>query len=262
MSNQKVCLDQSQYNSLVNQNNSSSQLLSSLKKKNETLADRINRIHARIHRKPKCDRECQANKLKQTYLNSQQNLLTAPQQEQTAYKNYIVFTEGENAYTQLETQQYSEEADSIAEEIMLNFDDAAKKIAIAIDSYAALILNYKNVVELYEKYLHENKTLRKKIKTEYSDVITNDRKTYYEDQGIDSLNFFYYYVFLTIYIIVVICFGLFAFGFPSPMSYIFKIVILFVLFILPFVSTRILQFIIKMLHAVYNILPKNSYTTL
>ena len=226
------------------------------------MSDRINRTNDRIRRRPTCDEECQANKLKQTYLNSQQNLSTAPQQEQTAYKNYIVFTQGETAYTQLESLQYSEEADSIGEEIMKSFDDTAKKIAIAINSYAALILNYKNVVELYEKYLRENIALKKKIKNEYSDVVTNDRKTYYEDQGIDTLNFIYYYIFLTIYIILVICFGLFAFGFPSHMSYIFKIAIFIVLFILPFVATRILQFIIKMLHIAYKILPKNSYTTL
>jgi hypothetical protein len=250
MTNKKVCLDQSKYNSIIHDN---------LK-----LQTKINHINASIHRKKKksCDEACQAAKLKQIYVDAQYNLLTAPQQEQTAYKNYVVFTQGETGYTEEETQMFTEEADVIADEIMLNFEKTAIKIGLEIESYSALLINYKNVLELYKKYLNENKYLIKKIKTDYSDVVTNDRKTYYEDQGVDSLNFYYYYILLIIYIIVFICFGVFAFGYPSPMGIPAKIFILVILFILPFVATLILSFIIETLHKIYDILPKNSYKTL
>jgi enamine deaminase RidA (YjgF/YER057c/UK114 family) len=247
MTNQKVCLDQSKYNSII-QNN--------LK-----LRTKINDINISLRKSNKvaCDEECQAAKLKQAYIDSQYNLLAAPQQEQTAYKNYVVFTQGETGYTEQETQQFTEEANNIADEIMTNFETTAMKIGAEIDSYDALLINYKNVLELYKKYLKENKYLIKKLKTDYSDVITNDRKTYYEDQGVDNLNFYYYYILLIIYIIVFICFGVFAFGYPSPMGIPVKIAILAGLFILPFISTMILNLIIETLHKIYNLLPKNSY---
>lgn len=35
--------------------------------------------------------------------------------------------------------------------------------------------------------MEENKSLMKKVKNTTSDIVTNDRKTYYEDQSIDHL---------------------------------------------------------------------------
>jgi hypothetical protein len=244
---QKVCLDVTKYNSIINQN--------------AKLEDRINKITNSLHKKPVCDEECQANKLKQIYLQSQQNLLTAPQKEQIAYKNYVVFTEGELAYTEQETQQYTLDAEEIEYEIITNFEKTAKQILIAIESYDSLLLNYTNILELYKKYIAENKALIRKLKNNSSDVITNDRKTYYEDQGISSLNF-YYNILIVIYIIVVICFGIFAFGYQSSLSVTVKIVIFVIFLILPFISTKILNLIIEFLHKIYDFLPKNSYTTL
>jgi hypothetical protein len=260
MSNQKVCLDPAKYSAMLKKDLNLSKLLNSIKIKNDELTSKINHINLKIRkRKNRCDEECQANKLKQEYINKQQNLLTAPQQERLAYKNYVVFTEGELAYTEEETQEFQQDADVIADEIMLNFQETAEKIMIAIESYEALLLNYKNVVELYKKYIKENKELIKELKSDSSDIITNDRKTYYEDQGVESLNFYYYYILLTIYAIVVVCFAVFAFGYPSPMNIIVKIVIFVLLIILPFISTKILSFIIETLHTIYNMLPKSSY---
>jgi len=247
MTNNKVYLDQSKYNSII-QNN--------LK-----LQTKINDINTSISRSKKrdCDKDCQAEKLQKLYVESQYNLLAAPQREQAAYKDYVVFTQGETAFTEEETQRFTEESNIIADEIMLNFEKTAIKIGVEIESYAALLINYKNVLELYKKYLKENKYLMKKLKTDFSDVVTNDRKSYYEDQGLETLNFYYYYILLIIYIIVFICFGVFAFGYPSPMGISAKIAILVVLFILPFIATMILRFIIETLHKMYDLLPKNSY---
>ena len=45
--------------------------------------------------------------------------------------------------------------------------------------------------------------LEKKFKEQSNDVLTNNRKTYYEDQNITSLNSIYYYILLIIYIHII-----------------------------------------------------------
>jgi hypothetical protein len=239
-----------------------SKLMDSIKDKNDKLFSKINQTHSEIYNKKKCDQKCHEDKLKKKLLDKRRNLLTAPQEVETAYKNFVVFTEGELAYTDQENMQLTEDANAIAHEIMVNFAETTTKIKVELKSYDALLLNYKNVADLYEKYLKENKMLIMKLKNNSTDIITNDRKTYYEDQGINSLNFYYYYILFTVYIIVVLSFGAFAIGYPSQMSYKVKIGIFILLIILPFISTQILRFIIHTLHKIYNMLPKNSYTTI
>jgi hypothetical protein len=209
---------------------------------------------------PQCQKEKTAEQLKQSYLNAQQNVVTAPYQEQVAQKNYVVFTEGELAYSQLQTQQLTQKVETIVNEFIEIFGEQTQQIKTQINSYNALLVNYNNVFELYDKYLKENEELNKSLKNYSSDVITNERKTYYEDQGLGTLDFVYYYILLIIYIITVICFVVFSFIYPSQTNFKVKIALTVVLVILPFVSTRILGSIIWGLNHIYNILPKNAYT--
>ena len=122
-----------------------------------------------------------------------------------------------------------------------------------------MLINFKNVVELFLKYKKENKELFKELKEESNDVLTNERKTYYEDQQIDTLKFYYFYFILTIYIIVVLCFGIFSLMYSSQSSFLKKLAIFIGLIFLPFISTYILGFIISIFYKIYNIIPKNVY---
>ena len=53
--------------------------------------------------------------------------------------------------------------------------------------------------------------LFKQLKEETNDLLTNDRKTYYQDQGIDNLKFYYHYFLLFIYVIVVLIYVVYNF---------------------------------------------------
>ncbi len=243
-------------NSIINQNKT-------LQQQNNQLLDQVNQAtqaQSLIQCDSKCQYNKQANSLKQKYIDSQNNLATAPYQEQTAKKNYLVYTEGEVAYNEMMTEQYTAEADAAAAQYKTAFENASQDIEDKIQAYDTLLLSYNNSLELYNNYLQENEDLAKQLESESSDIITNNRKTYYQDQGIDTLNFIYYYVLRVVYIIVFICFTVFAFAYNSTLNSNKKIAITVALFILPFISTRILQFIISMITKIYNILPRNAYT--
>ena len=122
-----------------------------------------------------------------------------------------------------------------------------------------MLINFKNVAELYLNYKKENVQLVKDLKNETNDVLTNERKTYYEDQKIDGLKGFYYYILLGIYIICLIGFIIFSLMYPSQSSFIKKIVSIIGFIALPFLSTWILEKFIYLIYTLYELLPKNVY---
>jgi hypothetical protein len=213
-----------------------------------------------------CGKVCQkrktSEKLKQDYLNAQTNLITAPVKVEETQRNYVTFTQGENAYNELQTRQIEEKAQIISSKFQEKFDEEVNKIKSQIQGYTGLLLNFKNIIELYIKYKKENILLFKELKDETSDVLTNERKTFYEDQGIDNLKFIYYYILLTIYVICVICFFAFSLIYQTAYNWKVKFSILIAFVILPFVSTYLLDFVIGLVYFIYSLLPKNVRLTI
>jgi hypothetical protein len=211
-----------------------------------------------------CDSECrrqnEIEKLKQQYLDAETNMNTAPAQFQEARQNYLTFTQGDAVYSENMEAELQETSQTIADEFSQKFDEDSAKIETQIDTYNGLFLNFKNVFELYEKYKKENIKLFNRLKNETNDVLTNERKTYYEDQQIDNLKSFYFYILLVVYIICVVCFGIFTLKYTTNWSsFIQKIIILVFLIILPFISTFVLGKLINFIYEVYDLLPKNVY---
>ena len=210
-----------------------------------------------------CNSECrkqrETDKLKQNFLNSQTNLSSGPNQVQVAEKNYVTFTEGPSGYNDLIDSRLQEKAQEIVNKFTEYFESDSKEITTQIDTYEGLLINFKNVAELYLNYKKENVQLVKDLKNETNDVLTNERKTYYEDQKIGGLKGFYYYILLGIYIICLIGFIIFSLMYPSQSSFIKKIVSIIGFIALPFLSTWILGKIIYLIYTLYELLPKNVY---
>ena len=156
---------------------------------------------------------------------------------------------------------YTEAATKIASMFRTNFNNEVSILLDKIDNNVILIDNANNINDLYIKYGKENSDLMKEYTTEYSDIETNDRKTYYENQEIDILKNIYK-VLITIYIIIVIVYCVLIFTHHSPYNWKIKLPILIFFIILPFISTKILSFIISIIYKIYNLFPKNIYNNL
>jgi hypothetical protein len=206
-----------------------------------------------------CRKEREKEKLKQMYLDAKTNLAAGPSKLQLAQKKYITFSQGEQAYNEFRDKSLEKKAELIANTFSDNFNEEVDKINTQTKILEGLYINYKNVFDLYKKYVKENIILTKKLKEETNDVLTNERKTYYEEQNIDALNFYYFYFILTIYIIVLIAFIVFQFIYPSTIPLPKRIFILFCFIILPFFSTWILGMIVYLSYRLFNLLPKNVY---
>jgi len=213
-----------------------------------------------------CDSECQKSKtsdeLKQKYLDAQKNLITAPNQLSLAAKNYITYSQGDAAYNDYNDANLEQVANQVASTFQQTFDDEISKLLQNIDSYDGLFINYINVLDLYTNYVKENKELKKELKKTTSDVVTNDRKTYYQDQGITTLNSIYKFL-IVIYSIALTAYFLSCFYLNfTTMSVTTRVIIFIFLLIYPFIATKLLSWIISMIMKLINMLPKNVHTNI
>lgn len=210
-----------------------------------------------------CGPDCQKNKtakdLKNKYLRSKSNLTLAEPQYQAAKQNYYKYVSGEDGYNEMMENEYKQQAKLYIQEFKTKYNEEVGKINTQINTLNGITINYSNVVDLYNQYKKENTTLSKQLKDETNDILTNDRKTYYQDQQITSLNSFYYYILLVIYVIVVICFIIFSLIYPSQFSFINRLLLIAFFVIIPFISTWILGKIIFIIYWLFSLLPKNVY---
>jgi len=254
------------YNDLLKENKKLSEENKRNKENKRNNLDKFNSLIEQATEAIICDANCQKQKkkdiLKQKYINAQSNLARGPLLLETARKNYIVYNKGELVYNELIETELTKKATMIATFYQENFNEESKNVLSNVKIYSGLLSNLKNVFELYLKYKEENVQLTKKLKEETNDILTNERKTYYQDQGIDNLKFYYYYFLLIVYVICVILFGVFNFIYPSQMSGKIRAVILIILLILPFISTWILGKIVMIIYFIYGLLPTNIHKTL
>ena len=212
-----------------------------------------------------CDSECQRQQklkeLEQKYVNAKSNLATAPSEYETAKKNYFIELDGSVGYNAIQGTDLTSKATKIATTLQDNFNKSYHEASILLESYSGVYINLNNIFDLLKNYMEENKSLMKKVKNTTSDIVTNDRKTYYEDQSIDHLKKYYkwmkylYYFILIIYLICI-------FLVPPQVSRKKEIIIFIILFIYPFVIGPIWRFIMKVFYKIKNVLPKNVYKSL
>jgi hypothetical protein len=211
-----------------------------------------------------CNSDCQKQKveqqLKDNYLKAETKLTLAEPEFQVARKNYYTYVSGQNGYDEMIEEELQQKADLIIQNFKENYQIEINKIKSQLETYNGILVNYKNVVDLERKYNRENEQLYKQLKDDTNDILTNERKTYYEDQEISSLNSYYYYILLTIYIIVLICFIVFTLFYPSQINRKLIIFLILIFIILPLISTWVLGKIIFIIYWLFGFLPKNVYT--
>jgi hypothetical protein len=257
---------QKNYNKLVKQNQ---QLVQENDKYKKTITNvkssQQNSINSFIEQATSalsCGADCQnqntINQLKQTYLDAKTNLVTAPSQVETSLKNYLVYLEGEPAYLEYKENELEAKAEQITSSIQQDISKIISDETRNVNTYDGLLINLNNIYEYYERYLKENIELQNKLKTTTSDIITNDRKTYYEDQGIESLRKYYIIIFI-FYAVVVVSYIICCFAIQNDLSIKIKIVFLVLLIVYPFISAWLLKQIIHLYHKTTELLPVNAY---
>ena len=227
-------------------------------------SDHFNNLLEQARTAVTCDSECQhrkkAHELKEKYLAAKARVSSGPSDADIAEKKYLLFTQGQSGYNDHLDNTLHAKAEKISEMFLEKFKDDVKNVISSVETYHSLFINHTNVLDLYKKYKKENMILEKNVKNDSSDILTNERKTFYEEQGVDTLNL-YYYIMAIVYIITLVGFVIAIFVAPSTFSTTSKCGILVGLIILPFISSRIVTLIVSITHKIYNTMPKNVHLT-
>ena len=127
--------------------------------------------------------------------------------------------------------------------------------------YNTSLINSSYTKELLEEYSEKNSELKLKLRDNHGDILTNDRKTYYESTALDRLKLWYTFWWYIYYIFVII-FLLAIFLSPSKLSIIVKLIILILLVFYPYYIDYVSNMIFTNIKNVYNSLPKSVYNNL
>ena len=220
--------------------------------------DLINNVNNSINCGPSCVEKNTVEQLKQKYLDAQTNQETADYQVFNAAKNYITYTEGEPGYNTYLEKTLTSKGNSIADTFNQNFINNSSIIKNNINTFKSLFINVNNVKDLYNKYKNDNDNLEDELKNKSHDILTNDRKSFYQDQGINNLNTYYTFL-LVVYIVIVVVFLLAIIFVKTEVKLFYRILILISLIIYPFIIMFAFNTIKDTINTVKDYIPSNAY---
>jgi hypothetical protein len=185
-----------------------------------------------------CNELCQNNKkgkqLYNDYVSAKKNLSTAPAKLETSVEKYYTYTKGKdkyNAYLDNILNTNSEQTKDIINNVFLkNVSDVNHNI----ERYKESHITFTTLIELYHKYFKENELLIHRISNTTSDILTNERNSFYQSQNTESTTYYnktMVYIYITL---VIICIAL-MFMRPNNVKFNTKAYILLFLVVSPFI---------------------------
>jgi hypothetical protein len=238
-------------------------LLSKQMAANNNFNDFLNNASQMVNCGPgsECQKKEVTSSLEKKYLDAKLNVDVAPLQLETAKKNYYIYKDGRHSYNGMIEKELTQKAETITNVITEKFNEEIENANIMNSYYNTIQNNSENTIELYNEYLKKNKDLNALIKASHGDVLTNDRKTYYETEAIDRLNMWNTF-FLSVYYILVAAFCLAMFFSPNNFSLPKKLVFIFLLIVYPFVIHKIVVPIYKYMNTSIKNTETNVYLNL
>ena len=211
---------------------------------------------------PSCQRERNLKTLQQNYLDAQTAVQTAPLHLEDSKQKYITLKDGEAAYNRMRLQELEKEADNLTSKIKQTFEEQIKHVVILTRYLDTELTNSQNTEELLQDFTEKDLILDGKMKDKMSQIVTSDRKSYYETQELDRLNM-WSSIFTTIYFILLIVLTL-EISFSDTLGLPVKFFILVLLYFYPFVINRVVLLLYTLIAAaaksMYFFFPKNAYT--
>jgi hypothetical protein len=209
---------------------------------------------------PQCQREKKITELRQIYEVKKTNEETADQQLLTAHKNWITYEYGRDRWKQIQTDKFRKEVEKMKNNTLTKWYKTTKEIGEDIDNYDELFDTLEELEDFYKRIVISNEVLQKEYDKERNDVVTDDRKAFYEMQGSDELKWWYYWM-KWLYIFIVIAFILACFLTPTTYSWKVRIILLIFLLVYPVTISFVSLSSFASIRAALQMLPYNTYTT-
>jgi hypothetical protein len=236
-----------------------------LLKRQRNSQEKINQLLELSSQELICGPDCQQQKisaeLKQKYLDAQTNLQTAPINLENTKKNYYVYTEGAPFYDNMLEEELQQKANQISTLVSDNFNSEVSDANVMNLYLNTALINSKYTTELLENYLEKNQQLKLQLKERYGDILTNDRKTYYETDALNTLTFWYKLFWYIYYLLVIMLILAFIFS-PINLLKIIKLIISLLVIFYPYYIDHVVRWVYGLWKLVISRFPKNIYNNL
>ena len=210
---------------------------------------------------PECIRQKKLAELSQIYNDAKTTVVTAPSKLKIARQNYVSYDKGDPAYDDLINSELNAKADIIAKTYNDQFISNLKEIELLVKMQNSLTKNLTIMQQHNTNLTNSTAYGEDMIEENEDDIIMNDRKTYYENQNYDTLLDWYSF-FSWIYWFIAIIFVLSLLLSKNEMTLQIKAIYIIGVILYFFTMKYILIYLFKLLFYLYNLLPKNVYTSL
>ena len=236
------------------------------KKKNPSVDDVIANANGLIETQKQllaCDAQCEHDKklakLRGIYDIKEDNLESAPMQMEVARKNYLEFKYGKDDYVTKASVALKKEADKVIADMTQIWNQEKDMVTTLISDYNAMLTTHTDMDHYRDRISASVDRLDKNFAAKQNDTITNDRKAFYQNQGIDNLRYWFYFL-RWAYAAIVITFIVGVFSLPTTKSSKMKYGMLVLLVAFPFVIAVIAVASFAMIRTIVSKLPYNAFT--
>jgi hypothetical protein len=212
-----------------------------------------------------CDDACQRAKKEQEllrdYQSAQMRLFNGTDNLDSTSKNYYTFAKGDSGYNDFNKGKLGDVANQIASKYSTMFNEIVHNSEVLNNVYQSDFINVNHAKELHHTLVQKNKDLDTRLKDILNDISTSDRKTYYEDQELDDLKW-WYNIYLAIYLILLIAFVISSFLVPTEMSKYKRVAVVIFLGVYIFLAKYAAIALIKLWEYIGSFFPKNVYLSI
>ena len=243
------------------QPNDKNSLLQNQQLNQDKINDLLNKSAEALLCGPDCQKMKITDELKQKYLDAETNIQIAPIKLEQTKKNYYVYKEGRPFYDNMLEEELKQKAEKISELLGETFNEEVSSANTMNQYLNTALINSEYTSELFKKYTSDNQELKLQLRNSRGDILTNDRKTYYETEALTQLKLWYRFWWY-IYYMLVIVFTIALFISPSQLTMIKKVVLFVLLIFYPYYIDYIVRWVQGLYMSIYNRLPKNVYNDL
>lgn len=166
-----------------------------------------------------------------------------------------------NYYQRMEEKLIEEDANKIVKNLLSRFNEELNNTKTLFAYYSSSVENTNNTLELYNEYLAKNKYMEKKVRDSNSDILTNDRKTFYESEAHAKLDT-WYKIFKWLYRVLALLVIISLYFTEMDILLWKKIVIGIIVIVYPTIIGYILNIIYEKYKKIKSNFPKNVYNNL
>jgi|LakMenEpi03Aug12_release.lakeMendotaPanAssembly.Ray.scaffolds.fasta_scaffold08584_9 hypothetical protein len=243
------------------QPNDKNSLLQNQQLNQDKINDLLNKSAEALLCGPDCQKMKITDELKQKYLDAETNIQIAPIKLEQTKKNYYVYKEGRPFYDNMLEEELKQKAEKISELLGESFNEEVSSANTMNQYLNTALINSEYTSELFKKYTSDNQELKLQLRNSRGDILTNDRKTYYETEALTQLKLWYRFWWY-IYYILILVFTIALFVSPSQLTMIKKVVLFVLLIFYPYYIDYIVRWVQGLYMSIYNRLPKNVYNDL